>query len=711
MSEHSDFAAAVDDINEEFGARDLLRGATEFRQRWYGGRALYFLFNKNLKVTNVQFTELLSLLRLHTHEPRKKTPAKALHFVTSEEFDQLFVEVTEPFAGKPRIGRTLATLYLEVFARTVIVDPCYGSCNVFIPPTLTTDMAAIAGEAAYLHSCGYSVFVRNMVKAEPTLLQEKLTEHLKQFPPRDGKRLRFLIYADEDFTARDRDDAGLLKDGLDDAKIHVEKAWFRTERLVDVVNRLKKDMKDKLVFTDSRVDIVDRKRHTEDDGIDLTRTLWLVQDRAVGSPCERPGEDRYYICYDQLYRSRNAIHIFDENKPAWQDHTTMPPSLAGSLLNIVRKPRKSTRQLDVADPFVGTGTSLLEALRFPDMSFQGFDIDESSGILVEDNLEFFWRNKGEIKDIHQRFVKVKGDLQEAKRRKHGRKLENTDVFRIAKKLFASGSLAREARDHEKLSLHGDRLPSKQPDRLLAYVALRASKRNSARFARATVPENEDWFQVFEQELEDLTKQIGALVELRELNDLDKSLEAHIFAAHEHAGRGSASIVLLEDAYSVACIPQAQTEKSRKAKATERYSLHVGRDEGDALELTPGAFDIVIGDPPYGFNASKNSDQLAKFYRGFAKTGLRALRDGGHLLLCLPERSHSGRYSPAFTHRGLVVQQLLLVAGEVERQLIFPHDRVRGAEDLYESEYYWESARALRRSVLHVQVRHTASSEL
>ena len=333
MSAESDFAVAV---GSSIDFTDPLQAAKQFRQRWFGshsnGHALFFLFTKNLTVTNVQFTELLNLLRLHTYDRKRDKRAKALYFVTSDEFDKLFTEIAEPFAGEQNIGDTIAKLYSGLFARTVVVDAYHGSCNVFTPPTLVTNLAAIAGEAAYLHSCGYSVFVRNMVKAEPTLLREKLTEHLGRIKPQDGKRLRFLIYAEEDFTFRDRDQAKLLRDGLDDAKIHIEKAWFRTNRLVDVLNDLKKQMDDRLVFGGGKDSLTDLEVHHSEKDIDATRTLWLIQDRSVGDATGRPGDDRYYICYDQLFRSRNAIHIFDENKPGWQDHTTMPPSLAGALI-------------------------------------------------------------------------------------------------------------------------------------------------------------------------------------------------------------------------------------------------------------------------------------------------------------------------------------------------------------------------------------------
>lgn len=126
---------------------------------------------------------------------------------------------------------------------------------------------------------------------------------------------------------------------------------------------------------------------------------------------------------------------------------------------------------------------------------------------------------------------------------------------------------------------------------------------------------------------------------------------------------------------------------------------------DELAEAENRYDVIIGDPPYGFNTLEETESLARLYRGFIESALVALRDGGDLILCLPERSHSGRYSPAFTHRELVIHELFLGAGKVGRDLIFPRDGVRGREELHGREYYWESPKALRRSVVHVQVRH------
>ncbi len=632
--------------------------------------------------------------------------------MTSHEFDRVFVEMIEPFEKADALADVMSSLYADVIGRIIVVDPYFGSCNVFLPPNLVANLAAIAGEAGYLHSCGHSVFVRNVTKADPNLLRNKLSQHLKDVPVPHGKFLRFLVYADEDFTNYDRADASLLRAGLDDAKVHIEKAAFRTERLVDVVEKLKESMSDILVFGGGKDYRLDREEHSARGDVDLSRTIWLVQDRSVGEPCEQPGPSRYYACYDQLFRARNAVHQFDENKPAWQDHTTLPPSLAGALLNIVRRPARAEKPLSVADPFVGTGTSLLETLRFRNMLFHGSDIDPVSELLVEDNLAFFRSSPEAIVSIANHLSRAKAQLELALRNDTTDRVEDTDIFKIAIALFDTEALADEACSIDSLPpATASRLPQSLPDRLLAYVALRASKRGSARFVRKTPSTNIHWGEACLSELQVLLAEVGSLSQLHELKLLDEKETDALLHGYGYVNGCPHTVVLLHDEYSIGAMPREQRVScdSQNGAFQNRYTLAGGKDSADEATWTDNAFDIIVGDPPYGFNSPAEALKLAELYRAFSRHALRALKDGGDLVLCLPELSHSGRYSPPFTHRGLVIQHLHAAAGELERQLIFPEEKVLGADALCRGHHYWESERALRRSILHVQVRRAATT--
>ena len=60
----------------------------DFFKKWFRGtgKVFYFLFKKNLKVTNIQIAELLALLLTHVHADPPET-AIDLHFLSSQDFN------------------------------------------------------------------------------------------------------------------------------------------------------------------------------------------------------------------------------------------------------------------------------------------------------------------------------------------------------------------------------------------------------------------------------------------------------------------------------------------------------------------------------------------------------------------------------------------------------------------------------------------------
>src|SRR5205807_5703993 len=117
-------------------------------------------------------------------------------------------------------------------------------------------------------------------------------------------------------------------------------------------------------------------------------------------------------------------------------------------------------------------------------------------------------------------------------------------------------------------------------------------------------------------------------------------------------------------------------------------------------------DAIVTDPPYGFNTDDDLQSLAELYVTAIGKMILALKQDGHLVLCLPDRSHTGRRSPFFTHKELITQQVLSLAERAvpKREVIIPAYAVPKQKDLFRPPYYWESERALRRAILHFRVR-------
>ena len=365
------------------------------------GNAYFFLFSKNLKVTNIQFAELFALVSSNVRNPKTGEQPKALQFVSYSDFtgaiQELLDSLPDPSSASRGPYSFIADLYGHLLDRTVVIDPRFGSCAVYLPPHLELDLAAVCGLSGYVHSCGRNIFVRNVDKANKRQFFEALRRYLKRYPAPHGKKLVFTPYAHEDFTGLDYEAQDELRDGLNEVKIYVQKLYMQ-EHLVDVLNELQTEFDTQLAIPRAGDYRIERELLRKRSDIDLDRTIWLISDHGINSSGLSQGDDRYFICFDQLYRNGNPFHIFDENKPGWIEHTTIPHRLMGAMINIARPYWPSTGAV-VADPFVGAGTTRLELAKFSGVTAATGDISATAIRAAADNVEFFALPSEEIDEI------------------------------------------------------------------------------------------------------------------------------------------------------------------------------------------------------------------------------------------------------------------------------------------------------------------------
>jgi hypothetical protein len=309
--------------------------AARFFDSWFRvkGKAYFFLFQKNLRVTNIQFAELLALIRLHTTMRNREPAIQDFRFLSVEEFyssANSIVQAHSAYAKEEASERhrNISQLHADLLSRTIVLHCFFGSCAVFVPPQLTIDLAAVCADAGYVHSCGYSIYIRNMYKARKeeffNSLEKYLDTHLTT-----GKSAFFTIYGHEDFSDYDEASAAELRDGLEDVKVSIEKCYMGSDDLVSILKSMRNRFGDRLVIPEAQ-DYRKQRRKVKNK-VDPSRTLWLIVERSISENPRNPGEKRYFICYDQLVRNENPLHLFDENKPAWIDHTTIPHTLLGAM--------------------------------------------------------------------------------------------------------------------------------------------------------------------------------------------------------------------------------------------------------------------------------------------------------------------------------------------------------------------------------------------
>lgn len=666
----------------------------KFFRLWFDehGDAYYFLFKKNLRVTNIQFVELLRLLRTYTFDRDTETRKHELLFLSSRDFkNELKALVEEDSEDGTVLQERLShvsALYGDLIKRMVVLDTFYGSAAVFVPPNLRTDLARICYLAGYVHSCGRAVFIRAIDKLTRQGMEESIERLLRRYP--SEQPIFFAPYSHEDFTSFDRDVASNLRDGLDDVKLYVEKFFVAGQRLPEVLTAIRKKFKGKLTVPPPGDYREVHLAHRKQGEIDPQRTIWLIVDVPIDDEGERL-EGRYLICYDQMYFNSCPFQIFDENKPAWVAHTTIPHSLMRAMLNATLP--WADQKVIITDPFVGTGTTWFECLKYNEVSLSCSDLDPAAPLLVRDNLEFFSLSPQELRNLADRVRLLVDSLRrgfqpELFKSLHDRYTE--DDFSWATELLADlfGKLG--ASDPESGAFLGIETAGKLRGesfarRLLVYLLLRAQLRYLGAFTRRSI----DLQSALIRESRILADQIHSLSEL----------VSNVEAGSSAFGTG----VTYNGLYSIGCAIDPEILRTKFAHGASEDEIAIL----DCRDLPPSSVDILVADPPYGFNTSDPNESLGELYKEMIDVFVRALRNDGQLMICLPEISFTGRRLPISTRKGLVVHQVLVAAERAGKEVVQKASALPRHGALLRAPYYWESDKALRRVILHFRLRDKA----
>lgn len=656
------------------------------------GHAFFFLFKKNLNVTNIQFAELLALVSCHTTNQHNPEYARSLQFVSSKDFGTTVQSLTEAFpaAGASNDERSarVAELYASLLQNTVVVDPFHGSCSIYLPPHLHLDLRAVCGLSGYVHSCGRNVFVRNINKATKSHFFEALRRYLKRYP-RGSKRIFFTVYAHEDFTEFDDEWRPDLRDGLDDIKIHVDKFFMGGEHLVEVLRSIRSEFEGQLAIPDPGDFRSQHQRLRKEADIDQDRTMWLITDYGVSSQNVHRSDDRYFICYDQLYDNKNPFQVFDENKPAWFEHTTTPHTLIAAMINVTI-PYLPSQAIVIADPFVGTGTTWIEGFKYPQLKFRASDASDIACRAARDNAIFFAMDDQSVRKLATTLIHVAKKLEGAERRNglsHHQILVSNEAQAesLANQIRGWANERTNSLDKKAASILAGE--DEFLNRILFYIVLRTNKRHAPGLRRGT----EEWGKAFAREACALSSQMNRLagVKVRAANVLEEA-----GALIEYPGGYSRSVTL-----SLTRLSDCAGESDEIAPPRLMDARELGKKADDS-----STYDVVVTDPPYGFNTDEGHEHLAALYSAILRASIAALKPDGQLVICLPERSSIGKIPMAFTQKNIVTHQVLALANEANKEVLVPARSMPGTGALFGPPFYWASERALHRSILHFRIR-------
>lgn len=675
----------------------------QFLKHWFLklGTPYHFIFKKNASVTNIQFGELLSLIVKYRTD--KFVGFGRLQFLSSQEFSTIisdimgaYIQKMPPSDSSASEFNKIAEQYWDIISNIIVFEPLFGSCAVLLPPGLSVDIASICGASGYIHSCGRSVLIRNMNKATPSDLEESLKPYMQTPKTSDRlyRKILFVPYCHEDFTPFDRSNASELRSGLDDIKIHLTKYYMGGEPLVRVLQDIEKKFNKTIIFPGpgdfSKADISFRQSQN----IDLDKTLFLIIDRGIAPGTFSPSGKRYYICYEQQFINGNIFHRFDENKPAWIAHTTIPHTLMGAMINISWMYAKKTSQFRVADPFVGSGTTYIELLKFKNVKFHGSDLSPFANLLTMDNIEICSLKTKGLERLAAQLKEIEDHLGASSAScSHQVDREYKQAEALARTVMEGNwepILDRPAMDKlEKIPTLG---------RIVFYTFLKAGVRHAGEIKRLA-PASKDINSIRTVLGDALRRELSQVIkEMHHLID-DRSM----YERYPSKGLPKDNIVQGQGLYSRTCFVdfshyQQLAAKRRRADQNETISC-----KDASLPWKKNAYDLIVADPPYGFNTVEDNEKLAKLYRKMIPNMLNALTDGGQIVLALPEISRTGKNIPFFSHKKMVIHQIVVEARALKMDVLVT-GHAGGRPEVARPPYYWESERALRRSILHFRFR-------
>ena len=688
------------------------------------GRAYAILFKRHLGITDLQYAELYPLIRQYTFlvEDGKKPiegrgkRAQNLMFHNTDDFKRTVRNIIDPFLEstptESQLDLTaLSGAYDSLLRYSVILDSRYGSCCLLVPPCLSLSLGEVCAQSGYIDSCGPQIYARSIESGSPADFVRCLSEYQKKrLENKHEGRVRFAVWAYEHFPAKPEHRGEILRDGIETLRLHQDKVRLGRQKLWPVVkSHIENDSQFKDWLHIAHANDPNQPEPAKFDG-----TIWLLQDRSVEySPRIHPGNKRFLICYHQVFKNCNPLHLFDENKPAWVGPVTIPHSLLGAMVNISRPwpNRPGQTKFRVHDPFCGTGSIVLEMLKDSSVLATGGDLATETPLLLADNIEFLAATDDELR-LWASTLKTIGTLIVGKATidelvADPTSLADSDqkISRLIKTKFQrSISLllklkrdSREGGDVPEYKFTGEIVSELQAEaldcRLFFYVALRAELSHASAGGRG----DHKWGMGFEMEAKQLAGQLDVYAQWKDRED-SKSIRPYLPGTF--ARREAPYYMQLSVAPSVFVKAKLELEEARK---NSLRGLVNTEDATDAYDHVDNSYDLVVTDPPYGFNTEESVVELALMYAKLVKVWVKKVAPKGHLVICLPEETYNGQVLPFCTSASLVTVQVLAAVADIGKKVISTAKVHPSSAPGLAPPYYWGSEKALRRVVLHFQL--------
>lgn len=724
-----------------------------------------FLFHKNLAVTNISLIELISLVRAYAIDSETEQAVQIGFFSTAEYknffvnlWEAIFIEVDAkenpneklkvdfPSKSIEATIKSLLRFHEQSLRRTIVFDSYFTSAIIHVPRSLKVDIRAIAFQSGYIHSCGPALFSRQIERATKFAIVGALDEF---FERNVGTKFFLTPYASEYFDPYESDSAASVRNGLDGVRIQLRKHFLEDDTLVSFLGTLQTLFPDKLIVPSGAYTYSRERDIAVERGATEACTMWFITDRGFvsggASHPTIPDRDTFLFLYAQLYLNYPQLNIFKERKPAWLASTTLPHTLSAAMINVTRAfcDRKARDHYPVIlDPFCGTGTTLLDsALRYTNAMVVGLDRNPLMPAMVRDNIQFFSRPRNDVAGIAQFIKDIKDELTDQQKEQH---VETASVIarvlkssaqrrnlnptkRIPKDDFAFciqllmdefTQLFPSPADANISDLSVSQLSKKgfsqklveyleQEDfplelKIVCYSLWRALVMNTFSI-RTEVRGPKALYEVFIGELNRSCKEYTDLESL-----LDRAVKMNHGTFEERIGKYSHECSASPQ--YLAQIAEKGFFEANEAMLDMNYLKQQGSrivvskvaDSIKAMERFETSVDVIITDPPYGFNYDEG-DSLQGFFAELIPAMIKTLRHRGQLIMALPAFARNGKQIPYYQTRGSIVRQLVASVEGGGRRLVRYADALPGVKEILNPPWYWGSGAAVERRIVHFVV--------
>ncbi len=647
--------------------------------------AYVFLFQKNLAVTNIQYGELLSLLRWHKPESKGVLTA-------SRGGRKIAAFYRDSLLPGGELDQELFESLCSSLQGLFIIEPFFTSCIVNSPWPL--DLVTLVEKTGYIHSAGPLIHHNQLTETNRPLFVRNLKDYIEAtYPPeKSDDRVLVQFYTDEsypglDWKAADEDE------GLKEIKLARNKSFFGWNTILSEIQSLQEDLAN-LATLDERyyANVAERGEY-----IARPQTIFIYRDfhfsnfeSQIAIPrCLPLEEDQWFICYDSQVRKNNRIHLADEEKSYWAGPVTTPQRLVASMINLA--PPTSENDI-ICDPFVGTGTTILEARKWP-CTIVASDLFETS--LVKDNIEFFDLSSEDLHTLQIETMQLLGN-EKILLEMHAAialTLESPSLqsFYPGIKIPLDLVFSDLHSDHEnetqseivdRLRQISDLDIRKLSHRIAIYVTRRIQILQLSRYLTETGlnVSGDVLTRLSKSEIDRWNKYMTEIIKIR-------------LREEEAQRQGSRTI----DGHFARHAPYRvdPDSKLRKAKV-------VLADAGNLEHLESNSVYMLIADPPYGFNKSIDAKTLLDLYHRFINEVFRVLNQRhSHIVMCTVAGEKTGKYVPAFCRKDFLLSMILAKAHADGWVVQYPSGS--WPQDLFGPPYYWRSKRGVDRIIIHLSL--------